>query len=162
MFFPIIPVRFLPLDFALCASLGAGHVVRERHGRQWRSSVEKGLGWWRALVEKVVCCFWSLVLGAWNLFLIFDILLSSFSKTKKTMLEKIYHFIRRLLFEIVLYLFLQSILFVVIAMLVVFYPYTLNLFVALGFMVFAGLGLYAMIRISFIFHEVKKLRDLIK
>ncbi|PIR93762.1 hypothetical protein COT97_04845 [Candidatus Falkowbacteria bacterium CG10_big_fil_rev_8_21_14_0_10_39_11] len=70
----------------------------------------------------------------------------------------IYHFVRRFLFEVMLFLFLQSVMMLVLAILVVLYPYTLNLLVALAFFIVGLISVYIMLRVGMIFHELKKMK----
>lgn len=76
-------------------------------------------------------------------------------------ISDIYHFIRKILFEILLYFLLQGVLLIVLAALILFYPYTLNLLVALAFFVIAIISVYLMVRVAILFHKLKKFKDLI-
>ncbi|HCC22640.1 TPA: hypothetical protein DF272_00470 [Candidatus Falkowbacteria bacterium] len=76
-------------------------------------------------------------------------------------ISDIYHFVRRFLFEVMLFLFLQSLLLFVLAILVVMFPYVLNILVAIGFFVVALVSIYIMIRVGVIFHELKRLKKLL-
>lgn len=73
-------------------------------------------------------------------------------------IKDLYHFIRKLLFEIILYLILQSLLLIVLAVLVLLYPYTLNILVAVGFILSAIITLYMLIRVAILFHKVKNIK----
>lgn len=75
--------------------------------------------------------------------------------------ENLYHFVRRLLFEILVYFFLQGILLVILAVIVVLYPLTLNLLVSLGFLIFALISFYLALRLVRLFHKVKKIKEAI-
>jgi len=77
------------------------------------------------------------------------------------MLEKIYHSINKFLFEIVMFFFLQAVLLFVLAFLILFYPYILNLLVAVGFFVAALVSVCLMIRVGIIYHDWYKVRKLI-
>ncbi|OGF34101.1 hypothetical protein A2533_00250 [Candidatus Falkowbacteria bacterium RIFOXYD2_FULL_35_9] len=77
-------------------------------------------------------------------------------------LNDIYHFIRKFLFEVASYLLLQAIVMLVLAVVIILYPYTLNLLVALGFFVTALVSLYFMVRVGVLFHKVRKFGKLVK
>lgn len=70
-------------------------------------------------------------------------------------LQEVYHLIRKFLFEVILFLFIQSLLLITLAVIVVLYPYTLNILVAVAFFSMALVGLYIMIRVGMIYHQVK-------
>jgi hypothetical protein len=76
-------------------------------------------------------------------------------------LDQLYRFIRKLLFEVLLYFVLQSLLLIVLAVVIVLYPYALNLMVSLFFVIMAAIGLYVAIRIGILFHKVKKVKDIV-
>ena len=69
--------------------------------------------------------------------------------------------IKKFLFEVMLFLFLQAILMFVLAILVLLYPYTLNLLVALAFFVTGLISVYIMIRVGMLAHEVAKIKKLL-
>jgi hypothetical protein len=76
-------------------------------------------------------------------------------------LDKIYHFVRRLMFEFLIYFLLQSLLLIVLAIIILIFPYSLNVLVSLFFLVSALIGIYVVIRVAILFHKIKKLKDIV-
>jgi len=76
-------------------------------------------------------------------------------------LRSLHRVIKKFLFEVMLFLFLQAILMFVLAILVLLYPYTLNLLVALAFFVTGLISVYIMIRVGMLAHEVAKIKKLL-
>ena len=76
-------------------------------------------------------------------------------------LENMFHFIRKLLFEIIFYFLLQGILFLILALVILLYPYALNVLMALGLVIGALISIYIMIRVAILFHKAKKLMNVI-
>ncbi len=77
-------------------------------------------------------------------------------------IEKMYHAVRKFLFEILLFFFMSAILCLVLAFLILLYPYLLTLLVALGFFIMGAISVYLMIRVGAVFHDCHKIKDLLQ